>query len=141
MSLKSIIRNSVYNLFNKKNYKCIIVVLMLLIILFLSLGNYNLVFREGLTLDEELTQIVDAKNDAEGGNKHMQEVDSHYTKEANKRISDNQGLNFKEGMNNCSSNYSNLGVNGNEANIMVNSQCESLNTLKNKNKSILNKSS
>ena len=45
---------------------------------------------------------------------------------------------FLEGMYQCSSNYSNLGLKGNEVNIMVNSQCESLEYLKNKNKSVLN---
>ena len=45
---------------------------------------------------------------------------------------------FLEGMNKCSSNFSNVGVKGNKANLMVNSQCESLEHLKNKNKSVIN---
>ena len=47
---------------------------------------------------------------------------------------------FLEGLNNCSSNFSNIGVKGNKANILVNSQCESIEHLKNKNKSVLEES-
>ena len=36
-------------------------------------------------------------------------------------------------MKNCNSNYSNLGLKGNAANLMVNSQCETLRGLKHKN--------
>ena len=76
-------------------------------------------------------------------------VKDFYNKENNKRanILDNElkGMTepkdvvegFLEGMHHCASNYSNLGVEGNKANIMVNSQCESLEHLKNKNKSVI----
>ena len=41
-------------------------------------------------------------------------------------------------MNNCSSNYSNLGVGGNGVNEMVHSHCSGLNNLQSANESVMN---
>ena len=101
-------------------------------------GNYNLV--EGLSLKEKTKELMntnliakDIKNEAK----------SDADKEAMKANANKDGLkeNLKtltEGMNNCSSNYSNLGVGGNGVNEMVHSQCSGLNNLQSANESVMN---
>ena len=121
-----------------------------LIFVFLICGNYNLV--EGLTQKERSDHLNNITADTVDGVNLQNEIKGFYQRENRKRKDTldyelggmtkpkNVVEGFLEGMHNCSSNYSNLGVKGNKANLMVNSQCESLEHLKNKNKSVLNES-
>tara|TARA_B110000008_G_C16866776_1_gene523037 strand:+ start:296 stop:715 length:420 start_codon:yes stop_codon:yes gene_type:complete len=137
------LKNKLISLFNKNKYKIIVFSLIGLTLLFLFCGNYNLV--ENMTLNEksdELNKLAGiTSNELDDTNERAE----HYKKENNNR-KDTLDNEFKiksmiepfiEGMHHCSSNFSNIGVEGNKANIMVNSQCESLKQLKNKNKNLL----
>ena len=136
------------SILNSKNYKFIIYLLLGLIFIFLICGNYNLV--EGLTQKERSDHLNDVKANAEDGLNLQDKITGFYKRENNKRKDTlnyelesmtkpkNVVEGFLEGIHHCSSNYSNLGLKGNQANLMVNSQCESLEHLKNKNKSVLN---
>lgn len=141
------LKKNLGSIFNGKNYKFIIFLLIGLILVFLICGNYNLV--EALTKKEMSEHLNNERaNTADGLN--MQNDINELYKEKNVKRKDllNKELGgmtkaknvvegFLEGMNKCSSNYSNLGLKGNKSNIMVNSQCESLEHLKNKNKSVI----
>ena len=48
MSLKSTLRNIVVTLFNRKNFNFLIVGLIIIIFVFLAIGNYDLQFKEGM---------------------------------------------------------------------------------------------
>ena len=142
------LKRSLESILSNKNYKFIIFLLIGLIFIFLICGNYNLV--EGLTLKEMNFNLNNVREETRDGFNLQSIIEGFYKKENNKRkdILNNElkGMTkaknvvegFLEGMHHCSSNYSNLGVKGNKANLMVNSQCESLEYLKNKNKSVLN---
>jgi hypothetical protein len=137
------LKNKLVGLFNKNKYKIIVISLICLTLLFLFCGNYNLV--ESMTLNEksdELNKLAGATNNESD---YMNDVAKHYKKENNNR-KDILDKEFKikemvepfiEGMHHCSSNFSNVGVEGNKANIMVNAQCEGLKQLKSKNKNLL----
>lgn len=119
-------------------YKTIIIILCILILTFLFLGNYNII--EGLTLNEELdefNQLIDISN-KEHDNliKTFNVFENHdFTR---KRKIGMEG--FKAEINNdCSTNFSELGVKNNASNRLANIQCEALKTLRNKNKKILGK--
>ena len=142
------LKRSLESILNSKNYKFIIYLLLGLIFIFLICGNYNLV--EGLTQKERSDHLNDVKANAEDGLNLQDKITGFYKRENNKRKDTlnyelesmtkpkNVVEGFLEGIHHCSSNYSNLGLKGNQANLMVNSQCESLEHLKNKNKSVLN---
>lgn len=142
------LKRSLESILNSKNYKLIIYLLMGLIFVFLICGNYNLV--EGLTQKDMSNHLNNITADTGDGLNLQDKITGFYQRENNKRKDslDNEleGMTkpknvvegFLEGMHHCSSNYSNLGLKGNKANLMVNSQCESLEHLKNKNKSVLN---
>ena len=142
------LKRSLESILNSKNYKFIIYLLLGLIFVFLICGNYNLV--EGLTQKDMSNHLNNITADTGDGLNLQNKINGFYQRENNKRKDklDNEleGMTkpknvvegFLEGMHHCSSNYSNLGVKGNKANLMVNSQCESLEHLKNKNKSVLN---
>lgn len=135
------LKNSLVSILNKKNYKFIIIFLSGLLLFFLFSGNYNLV--EGMDLHQKAAELNKVMSITNKENEQYKAVAEHYKKANDTRknmLEKDLGSMvepFTEGMNNCSSNYSNLGVKGNMANIMVNSQCESLQTLKNKNKSVI----
>lgn len=134
----------------KSKNKYVIFVLIGLIFVFLICGNYNLV--EGLTQEKKSEELNNVTADTADGLNLQDEIKGFYIREnvKNKNILDNEleGMTkpknvvegFLEGLNNCSSNFSNIGVKGNKANILVNSQCESIEHLKNKNKSVLEES-
>ena len=142
------LKRSLESILNSKNYKFLIFLLMGLIFVFLICGNYNLV--EGLTQKESSDHLNNVTRDTEDGLNLQNEIKGLYKRENGKRKDtlnyELEGMTkskdvvegFLEGMHHCSSNYSNLGLKGNKANLMVNSQCESLEHLKNKNKSVLN---
>lgn len=142
------LKRSLESILNSKNYKFIIYLLMGLIFVFLICGNYNLV--EGLTQKDMSNHLNNITADTEDGLNLQDKITGLYQRENNKRKdklnNELKGMTkpknvvegFLEGMHHCSSNYSNLGLKGNKANLMVNSQCESLEHLKNKNKSVLN---
>lgn len=142
------LKRSLESILNSKNYKFIIYLLIGLIFVFLICGNYNLV--EGLTQKDMSNHLNNITADTEDGLNLQDKITGLYQRENNKRkdklSNELKGMTkpknvvegFLEGMHHCSSNYSNLGLKGNKANLMVNSQCESLEHLKNKNKSVLN---
>ena len=142
------LKRSLESILNSRNYKFIIFLLMGLIFVFLICGNYNLV--DGLTQKETSDHLNNVTRDTEDGLNLQNEIKGLYKRENGKRKDtlnyELEGMTkpkdvvegFLEGMHHCSSNYSNLGLKGNKANLMVNSQCESLEHLKNKNKSVLN---
>ena len=142
------LKRSLESILNSKNYKFIIYLLLGLIFIFLICGNYNLV--EGLTQKERSDHLNDVKANAEDGLNLQDKITGFYKRENNKRKDTlnyelesmtkpkNVVEGFLEGIHHCSSNYSNLGLKGNQANLMVNSQCESLEQLKNKNNSVIN---
>ena len=138
------LKKSLDSILNSKNYKFIIFLLIGLIFIFLICGNYNLI--EGLTQPEMSNHLNNESAKAAEGLNIQNDINELYKEKNVKRkdILDKElgGMtkpkNVVEGMHNCSSNYSNLGLKGNRANVMVNSQCESLEQLKNKNNSVIN---
>tara|TARA_B100001175_G_C19510122_1_gene643241 strand:- start:1354 stop:1773 length:420 start_codon:yes stop_codon:yes gene_type:complete len=137
------LRNKLVGLFNKNKYKIIVISLICLTLLFLFCGNYNLV--ESMTLNEKSNELNKSSGATNNEFDNMNDVAKHYKKKNNNR-KDILDKEFKikemvepfiEGMHHCSSNFSNIGVEGNKANIMVNSQCEGLKQLKSKNKNLL----
>ncbi len=142
------LKRSLDSILKSKNYKFIIYLLMGLIFVFLICANYNLV--EGLTLQNMSNHLNNKRADTQEG-LNLQNTIKEFYKKKNREKTDKlnnklEGMTrpknviegFLEGMHHCSSNYSNLGLKGNQANLMVNSQCESLEYLKNKNRSVLN---
>lgn len=142
------LKRNLVSILNSKNYNLIIFLLIGVLFIFLICGNYNLV--EGLTLDEMSSQLNNKRAETNDGGNLQKDVSKLYNRENGKRKNlldtelgsmvkpKNVVEGFLEGMNKCSSNFSNVGVKGNKANLMVNSQCESLEHLKNKNKSVIN---
>ena len=118
-----------------------------LIFVFLICGNYNLV--EGLTKKDMSNQLNSVTADTGDGLNLQKKINEFYKTEKNNRKDklNNELLGmtkpknvvegFLEGMHRCSSNFSNNGLKGNQANLMVNSQCETLEYLKNRNNSVL----
>ena len=135
------LNNNLVSIFNRKNYKVVIIFLSALLLSILFYGNYNLV--EGLSLNDKIKEMNNIVGDTKKKTDDSKATAKHY-KEANvvrknilKKDLGTMVEPFVEGMNVCSSHHSNLGVKGNMANIMVNSQCETLRTLENKNKSVI----
>lgn len=137
------LKNKLVGLFNKNKYKIIVISLICLTLLFLFCGNYNLV--ESMTMNEKSDELNKLSGVTNNELDNMNGVAKHYKKENNNR-KDILDKEFKikemvepfiEGMHHCGSNFSNIGVEGNKANIMVNSQCEGLKQLKSKNKNLL----
>mgnify|MGYP001166438173 CR=1 FL=1 len=132
------LKKSLGTILNRKNYKYIIIILIVIICLFMMCGNYNLV--EGLSLKEktkELNRNLFEAKDIKNGAKS--DADKHSMKaNANKDGLKEDLKTLTEGMNNCSSNHSNLGVGGNRANEIVHSQCSGLNNLQSANESVMN---
>jgi len=137
------LKNKLVGLFNKNKYKIIVISLICLTLLFLFCGNYNLV--ESMTMNEKSDELNKLSGVTNNEFDNMNGVAKHYKKENNNR-KDILDKEFKikemvepfiEGMHHCGSNFSNIGVEGNKANIMVNSQCEGLKQLKSKNKNLL----
>tara|TARA_B110000444_G_scaffold209390_1_gene204207 strand:+ start:4463 stop:4897 length:435 start_codon:yes stop_codon:yes gene_type:complete len=136
-----ILKNCLDSIFHRRNYKFLIVFLSAILLLFLFCGNYDLI--EGLTLNDESAKLNNINSKTKKSTANSKAISKHYKDSKNMRgniLKRNLGTMvepFTEGMNKCGSNYSNLGVKGNTANIMVNSQCETLEGLKNKNNSLL----
>ena len=137
------LKNKLVGLFNKNKYKIIVISLICLTLLFLFCGNYNLV--ESMSMNEKSDELNKLSGVTNNEFDNMNGVAKHYKKENNNR-KDILDKEFKikemvepfiEGMHHCGSNFSNIGVEGNKANIMVNSQCEGLKQLKSKNKNLL----
>ena len=138
------LKKSLVCILNHKNYKYIIFVLITLILSFLLYGNYN--FVEGLTLQEMGNKLEDDKNKGNDRKNLQKKQQQKYENENINRsnIAEKElktiakpkkvAEGFFEGMSNCSSNHSNLGLKGNKSNLMVNSQCENIRNLKHKNK-------
>lgn len=141
------LKKNLVSIFNSSNYNLIIFLLISVVFVFLICGNYNLV--EGLTLEEISEQLNTKASETNDGKNLQEDISNFYNRENVKRKdlldSDLGGMikgknvveGFLEGMHHCSSNFSNIGVKGNKANKLVNSQCESLEYLKNKNKSVI----
>ena len=137
------LKNKLISLFNKNKYKIIVFSLIGLTLLFLFCGNYNLV--ESMTMNEMSDNLNASSNKTSIELDNMNDVAEHYSNENDNR-KDSLDKEFKikemvepfiEGMHHCGSNFSNIGVEGNKANIIVNSQCEGLKQLKSKNKNLL----
>ena len=126
MRLSSTIKKVSHAVFNKKNYKLLILIMILALLLFMMLGNYNLV-NEGMTLQEEMQKKLDKVNTGNDVLNKTKDVENHYHNKST--------LTVNESMNNrCSSNFSNIGTNGhNTANLAVNTQCNVLKALREKN--------
>lgn len=139
------LKNKLISLFNKNKYKIIVFSLIGLTLLFLFCGNYNLV--ESMTMNEKSDQLNNLAGAAKDEFNDMSKISVGYGNEKDNRkdILNNEFKikemvePFIEGMHHCGSNFSNIGVEGNKANIMVNSQCEGLKQLKNKNKNLYSK--
>lgn len=134
--MKNIIKNLYVNM--RRQYKIICIMIIILLLCVLYIGNYNLI--EGLTVDEEINHLQELVTTAEDETKKFQKISNMYNRDDNlrKRKIEIEREGFIENMKNeCDYNYSELG--GNNANRLIHSQCESLRTLKSKNKSILGK--
>lgn len=128
-------------------YRSIIIILILLLVVFLFFGNYNLV--EGMTLEEELNEYKDLVATTDNEYNNSLKIEDHYFQHDMNRkrqiaIEDRENKQI-EGFtparmdNECSTNYSELGVSNNMSNRMANIQCEALKTMKKKNNDVLGK--
>jgi len=135
MNLKNLIKQQFGSLFNRKNYKMIIIILLAIALLFLLSGNYNLKFKEGYgTLDAELQDLYAKTNTISAGAKQSQNTATKYTNAAKNK--DFEG--FTESMFNCS-NIEHSSDLGGDGNLLMNSTCEQYNNLDYKNKQKTNK--
>lgn len=135
--MKNIIKNLYVNMRRQKYLICIMIIILLICILYI--GNYNLI--EGLTVDEELNHLQELVSTAEDEKNKFEKISKMYDRDdklRKRKIEIERREGFIENMKNeCDYNYSELG--GNNANRLIHSQCESLKTLKSKNKNILGK--
>jgi hypothetical protein len=113
------LKNTIYKLFklmfNKNNYKNLVLFLIFIIFVMLFIGNYNLTFKEGLTTEEELAHFNNNLSDAQKTNKKYTEIDKKYNKETEVEPYSNFD---------CNKNFNNVGTKDNGANNMVNKMCE-----------------
>lgn len=119
-------------------YKTIIIILSIVILTFLFFGNYNIV--EGLTLNEEVNEFQKLINVANKENEDLKDIEGVYVDHdlKRKRQIGMEGFTAKI-ENDCSTNFSELGVTNNKSNRLANIQCEALKTLRGKNSQILGK--
>lgn len=119
-------------------YKTIIIILSIVILTFLFFGNYNIV--EGLTLNEELNEFKKLIDVSDKEHKNSKKIEDIYYNDdlRRKRVIGKEGFDNKLD-NDCSTNFSELGVSGNQSNRIANIQCEALKTLRGKNEKILGK--
>lgn len=144
MTIKSKINNFLSSILNKKNYNIIIILLLIFILLFLLLGNYNLVFKEGLSLQEEIENLnnnsdiahKEASNKEKFKEKMISNEKNHVHNNGIIETMSNQKYNPNS---NCDSDFSNLGLSGNTGNETFNTLCQSQNKLIQKNRSLINK--
>ena len=135
------LKKSLVSFLNRNNYKYIIIVLIGIIILFLTCGNYNLVegnaekLSEGNNLDKTMDIMLDSVNGGEyevNDIKKSEKIQDEKTIVQTDNVEREVGLmatddiiveTFSEGMD-CKSNYSNLGAPGsNSANDLASSTC------------------
>lgn len=157
MFKKSYITNMGYNMFNRNNINYIIIGLLSIILILLTIGNYNLTITEGYSgfinnFDVEMIDQNDnlrvtanklnninntANNQKEEKKKQSDEFANKAYINENSLIGGNSDGNKPKG---CSSNYSNPYSNKDiDLNYMFNSICENKQTLTHANKSLLNK--
>ena len=116
MRLDRMLKNMLQNVFQKKNYKYFIILGCIAIMVFFTMGNYNLVLREGATLSEKQQSTQRNNRKALETQSQYQGIEEHYNK-ANKTKN-------IEGMTCGNDNYFNGGVKGNNgANSAVNKMC------------------
>jgi len=151
------LNNLLKNIFNKKNYKFIMLLLLTIIIIFLFCGNYNLSFdlKEGLitsnnntTLDQNLSNntatLIEANNIGNSINNSTQNA----VKESNINLNDNN-LTKTEPMTNSSPttctttdyNVSNIGTPNNGASNTLTNIQNVQNNLKSQNQLCTNSTS
>ena len=102
------------------------------------MGDYRIV--EGLTLSEEVNEFNELINVANKETNDLRKVEDVYSTHnlRRKRQIGVEGFTAKID-NDCSTNFSELGVSNNKSNRIANLQCESLKTLRGKNENILGK--
>ena len=146
MSLKSTLRNIVVTLFNRKNFNFLIVGLIIIIFVFLAIGNYDLQFKEGMDvqiitpdkkLNQNFQQGLEVESMSTNSSTNIKKQSDGYT---NRNITLQNSLieEFTEGMSNknCKSNYSD--PIGNGSNELYDNVCNSVKTLDESNESLLN---
>jgi hypothetical protein len=113
------LKNTIYKLFklmfNKNNYKNLVLFLIFIIFVMLFIGNYNLTFKEGLTTEEELAHFNNNLSDAQKTNKKYQNIQEKYNEETEVEPYSNFD---------CNKNFNNVGTEDNGANNMVHTMCE-----------------
>lgn len=114
-NLQNNIRELFKLIFNKNNYKNLVLFLILIIFVMLFVGNYNLTFKEGLTTEEELAHFNNNLSDAQKTNKKYQNIQEKYNEESEVEPYSNYD---------CNQNFNNVGTENNGANNMVNEMCE-----------------
>lgn len=136
------------SILNSKNYKFIIYLLMGLILVFLICGNYNLV--EAFTLNQYRDHVLNnIGNKFKNANDKQENIKIYYSDDEKRRnntlkrnfggMAKSKNMVKRMDKDDCLTNFSNIGLHpGNPANKMVNTQCNSLKLLKNKNKFLLN---
>jgi hypothetical protein len=115
-------------LYNRKYYKYIIIGLILVVLIFLLLGNYNLRFKEGLNVEEQIEKLNQANNDASNGLKKSKEEENSF---ANKHATKAHIEGFLENSENmCDVEGSEL-IQG--SNTIKQGVCDQINSIKTKN--------
>ena len=119
-------------------YKTIIIILSVVLLTFIFLGDFTIV--EGLTLREELNEFNELVNVADKEEKDFKNIEGTYFNHDMKRKRQIGIEGFTASIDNdCSTNFSELGVSNNKSNRIANIQCEALKTMKGKNNKILGK--
>jgi len=114
-NLQNKIRELFKLIFNKNNYKNLVLFLIFIIFVMLFVGNYNLTFKEGLTTEEELAHFNNNLSDAQKTNKKYKNIQEKYNEESEVEPYSNFD---------CNKNFNNVGTKNNGANNMVNKMCE-----------------
>ncbi len=114
-NLQNKIRELFKLIFNKNNYKNLVLFLIFIIFVMLCVGNYNLTFKEGLTTEEELAHFNNNLSDAQKTNKKYKNIQEKYNEESEVEPYSNFD---------CNKNFNNVGTKNNGANNMVNKMCE-----------------
>lgn len=130
-------------LFNRKHYRYIIIGLILVILFFLLLGNYNLRFKEGLTdtadmrsknMEEQISKFTSDMNIASGGLKQInKQKDVFANNHATRAHAEKEGF-LENSENMCDSiNNGNSSELIPEASIIQQGVCDQVNSIEKKN--------
>lgn len=155
MSVHSNFRKMMNGFFSKKNFNFIIVGLIILIFVFLAIGNYNLRIIEGMNesdvhnstiidskkkLSENFQDVLELESITHDKSEEFENIKENYEKEKNNRYDTlkNNDTTIVEGftVQPCESNFPDPSNSG--SNETFNTACESIKRNKDSNKSLLN---